>query len=286
MTDEATITGLRWKSLDIRRDIIEMIYVAGSGHPGGSLSAVEILTALYFKVMRIRPEQPEWPERDRFILSKGHAAPAIYAVLAERGFFPLEELKTFSAPGTRLQKHIDMHLVPGAELSTGSLGQGLSVGVGMALADRIDGKDRRVYVLIGDGESQEGQIWEAAMAAAQLKLDNLIAFLDYNGCQVDGYVRDICNLEPVDRKWESFGWHVQRIDGHDLGQILAALETAHRYRPGPHIIIADTVKGKGISYMEDRPEWHARAIGQEEYRIAVADLEAIERSLEKRGGAS
>ncbi|MFH1927844.1 MAG: transketolase [Chloroflexota bacterium] len=274
------------KSLDIRRDIIEMIYVAGSGHPGGSLSAVEILTALYFKVMRIRPEQPEWPERDRFILSKGHAAPAIYAVLAERGFFPLEELKTFSAPGTRLQKHIDMHLVPGAELSTGSLGQGLSVGVGMALADRIDGKDRRVYVLIGDGESQEGQIWEAAMAAAQLKLNNLIAFLDYNGCQVDGYVRDICNLEPVDRKWESFGWHVQRIDGHDLGQILAALETAHRYRPGPHIIIANTVKGKGISYMEDRPEWHARAISQEEYRIAVADLEAIERSLEKRGGAS
>jgi len=286
VTDEATMIRLRRKSLDIRRNIIEMIHEAGSGHPGGSLSAVEILTALYFKVMSIRPEQPEWAVRDRFILSKGHAAPAIYAVLAERGFFPPEELKTFSAPGTRLQKHIDMHLVPGTELSTGSLGQGLSVGVGMALADRIDGKDRRVYVLIGDGESQEGQIWEAAMAAAQLKLDNLIAFLDCNGCQVDGYVRDVCEIEPVDRKWESFGWHVQRIDGHDLGQILSALETAHRYHPGPHMIIADTIKGKGISYMEDRPEWHARAISQEEYRIAVADLEVIERSLKKSGEAA
>jgi len=281
--DEASITGLRRKALDIRRDIIEMIHEAGSGHPGGSLSAVEILTALYFQVMRIRPEQPEWLDRDRFILSKGHAAPAIYAVLAERGFFPLEELKTFSAPGTRLQKHIDMHLVPGTELSTGSLGQGLSVGIGMALADRIDGKDRRVYVLIGDGESQEGQIWEAAMAAAQIKLDNLIAFLDCNGCQVDGYVRDICDIEPVDRKWESFGWHVQRIDGHDLGQILTALDTTHRSGHGPHMIIADTIKGKGISYMENRPEWHAQAITEEQYHTAMSDLEAIERSMEREG---
>ena len=286
MIDQTAMRDLRRKCLDIRRDIIEMIYTAGSGHPGGSLSAVEILTALYFQVMHIRPEEPDWPERDRFILSKGHAAPAIYAVLAERGFMPLEELKTFSAPGTRLQKHIDMHLVPGTELSTGSLGQGLSVGVGMALADRIDDKDRRVYVLIGDGESQEGQIWEAAMAAAQLKLGNLIGFLDYNGCQVDGYVRDICGLDPVDHKWESFGWHVQRVDGHDLDQILVALETAHRRSPGPHMIIADTIKGKGISYMEDRPEWHARAINEEEYRIAVADLEAIERSLAERGATS
>ena len=284
--DKTTVTRLRWKCLDIRRDIIEMIYVAGSGHPGGSLSAVEILTALYFQVMRIRPEEPDWLERDRFILSKGHAAPAIYAVLAERGFFPLEELKTFSAPGTRLQKHIDMHLVPGTELSTGSLGQGLSVGVGMALADRMDGRGRRVYVLIGDGESQEGQIWEAAMAASQFKLDSLIAFLDNNRCQVDGYVCDICDIEPVDRKWESFGWHVQRVDGHNLGQILAAINTAHSHSPGPHMIIADTIKGKGISYMENRPEWHARAINEEEYHIAVADLAAIEWSLDERGVAS
>jgi transketolase len=244
---------------------------------------VEILTTLYFHVMRIRPEEPEWSERDRFILSKGHAAPAIYAVLAERGFFPLEELKTFTAPGTRLQKHIDMHLVPGTELSTGSLGQGLSVGVGMALADRIDGKQRRVYVLIGDGESQEGQIWEAAMAAAQFGLDNLIAFLDYNRCQVDGYVPEICDIAPVTEKWRSFGWQVQQIDGHDLYQILAALEIAHRSEGRPHMIIANTIKGKGVSYMENRLEWHSRSIVEEEYGIALRELEAAGRSLAEEG---
>jgi len=281
MPDEAVINYLRRKCLDVRRDIIQMIYAGGSGHPGGSLSAVEILTALYFHVMRIRPEQPGWPERDRFILSKGHAAPAIYAVLAERGFFPVEELKTFTAPGTRLQKHIDMYLVPGTELSTGSLGQGLSVAVGMALADRMDKKDRRVYVMIGDGESQEGQIWEAAMAAAQLELNNLIAFLDYNRCQVDGYVPDICNLEPVGEKWRSFGWHVQQVNGHDLYQILAALEIAHRTEPRPHMIIANTTKGKGISYMENRLEWHSRGLTEEEYCIALKELEAMGQGLTK-----
>jgi len=283
MPDEAVINQLRQKCLDVRRDIINMVYGGGSGHPGGSLSAVEILVALYFHAMRIRPDEPKWPERDRFILSKGHAAPAIYAVLAERGFFPVEELRTFTAPGTRLQKHIDMHLVPGTDLSTGSLGQGLSVAVGMALADRIDGKKRRVYVLIGDGESQEGQVWEAAMSAAQFKLDGLVAFLDYNCCQVDGYVRDICDIEPVEEKWRGFGWHVQRIDGHDLGQILAALELTRRSEHRPHMIIADTVKGKDISYMEDRPEWHARPINDEEYRMAVGELDAIGRSLVNQG---
>jgi transketolase len=240
---------------------------------------VEILTALYFEVMRIRPQQPEWPDRDRFILSKGHAAPALYAVLAERGFFPLEWLKTFTQPGTMLQKHIDMYLVPGAELSTGSLGQGLSVGVGMAVADRMDDKQRHVYVLVGDGESQEGQIWEAAMAAAHLKLGRLIAFLDCNRCQVDGYVYDICDVEPVDRKWEGFGWHVQRVDGHDLRQILEAVDAAEGYPDCPHMIIADTVKGKGVSYMENRPEWHASAISSEQHQIAMAELAAAERSL-------
>ncbi len=283
MPDEVVTSYLRRKCLDVRRDIIEMIYAGGSGHPGGSLSAVEILTALYFHVMRIRPEQPDWPERDRFILSKGHAAPAIYAVLAERGFFPREELKTFTAPGTRLQKHIDMHLVPGTELSTGSLGQGLSVGAGMALADRIDGKNRRVYVLIGDGESQEGQIWEAAMAAAQLGLDNLIAFLDYNRCQVDGYVPEICDIAPAAEKWRSFGWQVQQIDGHDLHQILAALEIAHRSEGQPHMIIANTIKGKGVSYMENRLEWHSRGIVEEEYGIALQELETAGRSLAEEG---
>lgn len=283
MPNETVINHLRRKCLDVRRDIIEMIYAGGSGHPGGSLSAVEILTTLYFQVMHIRPEEPDWAERDRFILSKGHAAPAIYAVLAERGFFPLEELKTFTTPGTRLQKHIDMRLVPGTELSTGSLGQGLSVAVGMAMADRMDGKDRRVYVLIGDGESQEGQIWEAAMAAAQLKLHNLVVFLDYNRCQVDGYVPDICNLEPVEEKWRSFGWHVQKIDGHDLRQILAALEIAHHFEVRPHMIIANTTKGKGISYMENRLEWHSRSITEEEYRIALKELETTQQDPAMEG---
>ena len=276
MIDHDELMRLRRICLDVRRDIIEMIHEAGSGHPGGSLSAVEILVMLYFHEMRVRPEDPGWPARDRFILSKGHAAPALYAVLAERGFFAKSELATFSAPGTRLQKHIDMHLVPGAELSTGSLGQGLSVGVGMALADRMDGADRRVYVLIGDGESQEGQIWEAALFAAQLRLDNLVAFLDYNGCQVDGYVRDICCLDPIVEKWDSFGWHVQRVDGHDLGAIQSALART-RDESGPHMIVADTVKGQGITFMENRPEWHARAPDEAQYQQAVRDLATIER---------
>jgi transketolase len=279
MQDQALVDLLRRRCLDVRRDIVEMVYVGGSWHPGGSLSAVEILVALYFHAMHVRPQSPEWPERDRFVLSKGHAAPALYAVLAERGFFPLSELKTFTAPGTYLQKHIDMHLVPGTELSTGSLGQGLSVAVGMALADRMDGKQRRVYVLLGDGETQEGQVWEAAMYAGHMKLKNLVAFLDHNHCQVDGYVRDICDIAPVEEKWRSFGWRVQRINGHDLHQVLAAVELSSRSESGPHMIIADTIKGKGVSYMEDRPEWHARGINQEEYHIAMSELDGTEQRL-------
>jgi transketolase len=283
MPDQTNFNYLRRKCLAARRDFIEMIYAGGSGHPGGSLSAVEILTTLYFQVMHIRPEAPDWPERDRFILSKGHAAPALYAVLAERGFFPVEMLETFTAPGTRLQKHIDMHLVPGADLSTGSLGQGLSVAVGMALADRLDRKHRRVYVVLGDGESQEGQIWEAAMAAAQFRLHNLIVFLDYNRCQVDGYLSEIVDLAPVEQKWRSFGWYVQRINGHDLEQIQTALSLAHRTEGKPHMIIADTIKGKGISYMENRVEWHSRGLTEEEYDLALRDLDAIKRNLAQEG---
>ena len=285
MIDEAGINRLRRICLEVRREIIEMIYMAGQGCPGGSLSAVEIISALFFEAMRIRPEEPDWPERDRFVLSKGHASATMYAVMAERGFFPLEELKTFNKPGTRLEKHVDIEVFPYAEVSSGSLGQGLSVAVGMALADWIDGRSRRVYVLIGDGESQEGQIWEAAMFAAQLKLGKLIAFMDHNGCQVDGHVRDICDLEPVERKWESLGWRVQRVDGHDLHQILAALEIAHRSNWGPHMIIADTTEGKCISYMENSPKWHAGTITEEQYRIAMADLEVVERSLVREGVA-
>lgn len=280
MTGIQKIENLRWKCLEIRRDIIEMIHTAGSGHPGGSLSAVEILTALYFHTMNISPENPQWQNRDRFILSKGHAAPAVYAVLAERGFFPKEELLTFSASGTRLQKHIDMTLVPGTELSTGSLAQGLSVGVGMALADKMDKKERYVYVLIGDGESQEGQIWEASMAAAQFKLNKLVVFLDNNGCQVDGYVRDICSLDPIEDKWRSFGWHVQSVNGHNLNQIITALENVQRSEK-PNMIVAKTVKGKDISFMENRPEWHAQALNEEQYQIALADLSGVELALRK-----
>lgn len=269
---------IRRMSLAVRRDIVEMIHAAGSGHPGGSLSCVEILVALYFDAMRIRPEEPGWPQRDRFILSKGHAAPALYAVLAERGFLPRGDLLRFSANGSRLQKHIDMHQVPGAELSTGSLGQGLSVAVGMCLADRIDSKDRRVFVLLGDGESQEGQVWEAAMAAAHFGTERLTAFLDCNKCQVDGYVRDVCDIDPVEDKWRGFRWKVRRIDGHDPAAILDALETA-RSCPGPHMIVADTVKGKGISFMENRVEWHASPLNGEQYGQAVLELDAEERRL-------
>jgi transketolase len=281
-----TIGRLERKCLEVRRDIVEELYRAGSGHPGGSLSAVEILVALYYEVMRFRPEEADWPERDRFILSKGHAAPALYVVLADVGFFPREELWTFSAPGTRLQKHIDMHLVPGTELSTGSLGQGLSVGVGMALADRLDGKERRVYALLSDGESQEGQVWEAAMAAAHYAVDHVIAFLDYNRCQCAGFVDRICSLEPVEEKWRGFGWHVQRVDGHSLPEILAAIKVAQDTRGAPHMIVADTVKGKGISYMENRPEWHSRPIGEDDYRIALDDLAAAEQRLGQEGPTS
>ena len=279
MTEGAVVARLRRKCVDVRRDIVEMIHSGGSGHPGGSLSAVEILTTLYFAVMNVRPNEPEWPDRDRFVLSKGHAAPALYAVLAERGFFPREELRTFTQSGTRLQKHVDMHRTPGVDVSSGSLGQGLSIAIGMALADRMDGKVRHVYVLVGDGESQEGQIWEAAMAAAQFKLDKLIAFLDCNRMQVDGLCSDIIQTEPVEDRWRSFGWRVQRIDGHNPRQILDAVEAAQCAALGPHMIIADTVKGKGISYMENSIPWHSHAVSDEEYRIAMAELDAIERSL-------
>jgi transketolase len=279
--DSKLLKELQTKCLDVRKDVVSMIHTAGSGHPGGSLSAVEILTVLYFCEMRIRPEEPDWLDRDRFILSKGHAAPLVYAILAERGFFPKSELATFNAPGTNLQKHLDMHLVPGVELSTGSLGQGLSAGIGMALSAKLDKRDSYVYVLVGDGELQEGQIWEAAMSAAQFKVDHLIVFLDKNNCQVDGYTQDICNIDPVDEKWLSFGWQVQSIDGHDIAQILDALAQAKSVPGKPHIIIANTVKGKGVSFMENKPEWHARAFTDEEYDQAMTELLEQERALQK-----
>ncbi len=279
MTDPASSTALRGLSTQIRRDIIEMIYRGGGGHPGGSLSSVEILVCLYFQVMRLRPDEPAWPERDRFVLSKGHAAPALYAALARRGYFPVELLPTFGQPGTRLQKHPDMHRLPGIELSAGSLGHGLSVAVGMALADRIDRKERRVYALISDGECQEGQVWEAAMAASAFGLDRLIALTDCNRLQVDGFIDDIMPIQPLDLKWQSFGWQVQRVDGHDPDALLAAFAAAQATAGRPHMILADTVKGKGVSFMENRIEWHSHPLSVEQFRRALAELahsEAVE----------
>ncbi len=256
----------------IRRHIVRMIGAAGSGHPGGSLSAVDILTVLYFAELSVRPQQPDWPDRDRFVLSKGHAAPALYACLAERGFFDPAELGSLRRVGSRLQGHPDRALTPGVEASTGSLGQGLSLAVGMALAARLDGASWRVWALLGDGEIQEGQVWEAAMAAAHYRLDNLAAFLDHNGLQIDGPVREVMSPEPVAAKWEAFGWRVLRIDGHDLAAIREACRLARETRGRPTMIVAETVKGKGVSFMEGRVEWHGKAPGPEQLAQALEEL--------------
>jgi transketolase len=277
---------LKRMCVEVRRDIVEMIYRAKGGHPGGALSAVEIITVLFFDAMRLRPEEADWPERDRFILSKGHVTPVLYSAMARRGFFPVEELATFGAPGTRLQKHVDKHFLPCVEVSSGSLGQGLSIGVGMALADRIDRRTRNIFVLDSDGENQEGQTWEAAMAAAHFRLDQIIAFLDNNGLQTDGAVADIMSIEPLEDKWRSFGWHVQRVDGHDVEQIISAIDLAKSTKGKPHIVIADTVKGKGVSFIEGKYEWHSHSISDEEYQIALGELEAVERELEEQERAA
>lgn len=256
----------------IRQHIINMTHAAQSGHPGGSLSAVEILTALYFHFMQLDPNKPDWEERDRFVLSKGHAAPALYATLAERGFFPIADLVTLRKMGSKLQGHPDMKKVPGVEMSTGSLGQGLSTACGMALAGKLDKASWRVYALIGDGECQEGQIWEAAMAAAHYKLDNLIVYLDYNQLQIDGSIQSVMNPEPFPDKWRAFGWHVFTVDGHSLPEIIAATEEAQASEEQPSIIICHTVKGKGVSFMENEAHWHGKAPNDEQAKEALAEL--------------
>lgn len=256
----------------IRRHILTMIAKANSGHPGGSLSAVEILTILYFRIMRHHPFEPDWPDRDRFILSKGHAAPALYAVLAECGYFPTEELASLRQLGSRLQGHTDRNLTPGVEMSAGSLGQGLSFGIGAALAARLDNRDYRVYVLVGDGECQEGQVWEAAMAASHFKVDNLTCIVDHNGLQLDGRVADIMNIEPLKDKWRSFGWHVLEVDGHDLIEIHQALQRARFAKGKPTAIIARTIKGKGVSFMENNVDFHGKAPTTEELERAMTEL--------------
>lgn len=258
----------------VRRDIVSTLVTAGCGHPGGSLSAVEIVTTLYFDKMHIDPANPRDPNRDRFVLSKGHATLMMYSVLAERGYFPVEELKTFRKNWSRLPGHPDMNKVPGIDMTTGSLGQGLAVANGMALAGRTQGKDYYCYALLGDGELQEGMVWEAAMAAAHYKLDHVIAFVDRNGLQIDGTTEQVMGLEPLADKWRSFGWHVQEIDGHDVEAISRAVDEAKSVKGKPSVIIAKTVKGKGVSFMENQCGWHGVAPNDEQYKQAMAELEA------------
>ncbi|PKM47347.1 MAG: transketolase [Firmicutes bacterium HGW-Firmicutes-8] len=260
------------KAGKIRQDIIRMLGESKSGHPGGSLSAADIVTTLYFHEMNVDPQNPKNPERDRFVLSKGHAAPVLYAALAEKGFFPVEELMTLRKLNSRLQGHPSMKHLPGVEMSTGSLGQGLSAANGMALAGKLDGRSYRVYVLLGDGEIQEGQVWEAAMAGAHYKLDNVVAFLDHNGLQIDGPVREIMSPEPVADKWRAFGWHVEEIDGHDFNEIIQALAKAKQVKGKPTMIVAKTIKGKGVSFMENQVGWHGNAPSAEQTTQALNEL--------------
>jgi len=257
----------------IRRDIIEMIGTAGSGHPGGSLSAVEILVELYFEFMRIDPKNPKWPDRDRFILSKGHACPVLYSVMAEAGFCPKDELNTLRKLGSIYQGHPDIRFLPSLEASTGSLGEGLSLGLGMALADRLDRRRCRTYVLLGDGEIQEGQVWESAMSGAFHKVDNVVAIVDYNGIQLDGFVHDIMEVKPLADKWRAFGWHTLEIDGHDFASIRKALDEAQATKGQPTCIVAHTVKGKGVSFMENNPKFHGTAPTPAEMELALKELQ-------------
>ncbi len=259
----------------IRRHIIVMTAAAGSGHPGGSLSAADILAVLYWRVLRIDPQNPQDPDRDRFVLSKGHCSPALYAALAERGFFPREWLTSFRKLHSPLQGHPDMRKLPGVEMSTGALGQGFSTAVGMALAARVDGRDYRVYALLGDGECQTGQVWEAAMSAAHYRLDNLVAIVDRNGLQIDGPTEQVMALEPLADKWRSFGWHTLVIDGHSFPAILEACEEARRVKGKPTAIIARTVKGRGVSFMENVVDWHGVAPNQEQRDRALEELGGV-----------
>lgn len=258
----------------MRAHIVEMLAAAGSGHPGGSLSATDIIATLYFKHMHVDPGNPLWEDRDRFVLGKGHAAPALYAALAMRGFFPEEELITLRKIGSRLQGHPCRTETPGVDMSTGSLGQGLSVANGMALAGRLDGRDYYVYCIMGDGELQEGQVWEAAMSAAHYRLDHIIAFVDHNGLQIDGPNSQVMNVEPIDEKFRAFGWNAMRIDGHDLDAIDAAIIAAKATEGKPTVIVCETVKGKGVSFMENVVDWHGVAPNAEQAKRALAELAA------------
>lgn len=266
------IRALEERARSVRRSIVTMLAHAGSGHPGGSLSVTDLLTALYFTRLRHRPSDPRWADRDRVVLSKGHAAPALYAILAESGYFPREQLLTLRKLGSMLQGHPDRTRTPGIESSTGSLGQGISVAVGMALAGKLDKKAYRVYAFLGDGELQEGEVWEASMAGAHYKLDNLCAVIDFNGFQIDGRVQEIMNPEPIPEKWEAFGWAVREIDGHNMREIVAAYDWAMGVKGKPAAVVAHTIKGKGVSFMESKAHWHGVPPSAEEAARALEEL--------------
>ena len=277
--DQSKELKLKRLANNVRFGIIESLYNAACGHPGGSLSIADIVTYLYFEEMNIDPENPKADGRDRFVLSKGHTAPALYSVLAERGYFDKEELGTLRKTDSRLQGHPDMKGIPGVDMSSGSLGLGISAACGMALSAKAYGNDYRVYTIVGDGESEEGQVWEAAMFAAHYKLDNLCAIVDWNGLQIDGPVTEVMNPTPHDEKFRAFGWHVITIDGHDFSEIEAAFAEARTIKGKPTVIIAKSVKGKGVSFMENKCEWHGQAPKEEQYKIAISDLEKIAESL-------
>jgi transketolase len=270
--NDQLVKSLQMKAFELRSHVIDMIYHAGSGHPGGSLSIAEIVTVLYWSVMQIDPAQPDWEDRDRLVLSKGHAAPIIYAALADKGYISKEHLSTLRHVNSILQGHPDFRKVPGLDMTTGSLGQGLSVGLGMALGARQAGKNFNVYVILSDGELEEGMIWEAAMASSHYKADNLTAIVDYNNLQVDGRVNEVMNIEPLADKWRAFGWEVLEIDGHNIPALLAAFAIRHSRKNKPLVLICKTIKGKGVSFMEDIMEWHASPITQEQRDQAMAEL--------------
>ncbi len=271
-SSSVSVTEMEAIAKRIRRHIITMIGKASSGHPGGSLSAVEVVTLLYFKVLRHKPSDPQWSDRDRFILSKGHAAPLLYATLTECGYLPGDELYTLRELDSCLQGHTDCTLTPGVEMSAGALGQGLSFAIGTTLAGRLNAQDYRVYALLGDGECDEGQVWEAAMAAAHFKLNNLVAIVDNNGLQLDGWNRDIMNLEPFNQKWQAFGWHVIEVDGHNFTELMDAFNRAKMITGQPTVIIAHTTKGKGVSFMENNPDFHGKAPTAAQVEIALKEL--------------
>ena len=274
---------LQKKANEVRKGIVTAVHGAKAGHPGGSLSAADIFTYLYFEEMNIDPQDPKKADRDRFVLSKGHTAPGLYSALANRGYFPVEDLPTLRHLGSYLQGHPCMQETPGVDMSSGSLGQGISAAVGMALAAKMDNKDYRTYTLLGDGEIQEGQVWEAAMFAGHRKLDNLVVIVDNNGLQIDGKIDDVCSPYPIDKKFEAFNFHVINIDGNDFDQIDAAFKEARATKGMPTAIVCKTVKGKGVSFMENNAGWHGKAPNDEEYAAAMADLEKIGTEL---GGAN